>query len=105
MVAHRRAYQATGLWCRNPTDLARSLPTPRPSRSTLTAEQAAELLDTTAADPLHIAWRLALLGLRRGEMTALNWASVDFATGTLSITAARLATGSGSTTRWPVDPP
>ena len=105
MLARLRAIfadlQAQGVVVRNPAALVKALPTTRPTLTTLDAEQIATLLSTTAADPLHVAWRLACSGLRRGEILALRWADVDLNGGTLAVTAARLATAGGSTTGAP----
>jgi integrase len=105
MLARLRAIfadlQAQGVVVRNPAALVKALPTTRPTLTTLDAEQIATLLSTTAADPLHVAWRLACSGLRRGEILALRWSDVDLNGGTLAVTAARLATAGGSTTGAP----
>ncbi|SHP29545.1 gp41 protein [Mycobacteroides abscessus subsp. abscessus] len=87
-----------GTLVRNPAALVKSLPVTRPELSTLDADQAATLMDATADDCFHIAWRLALSGLRRGEILALRWASVDFTANTVTIDAARLAVSGGSST-------
>ncbi|WP_286174639.1 tyrosine-type recombinase/integrase [Mycobacterium sp. DL99] len=68
---------------------------------TLTAEQVSQLLAATDNHCYGIAWRLAVLGLRRGEILALSWDAIDFDAGTLAVTAARLATAGGATTGAP----
>ncbi|CDP89229.1 MULTISPECIES: hypothetical protein [Mycolicibacterium] len=61
-----------GVLPRNPANLVKSLPVTRPVLSTLEADQAAILLHVTADDCFYISWRLALSGLRRGEILALT---------------------------------
>jgi integrase len=87
-----------GVLIRNPAALVKSLPVTRPELSTLDAAQVATLLESTAADRFHIAWRLAIYGLRRGEILALNWNAVDFDNRVLAITAARIPVSGGSVT-------
>lgn len=79
----------------------KSIPAAKPEMRTLDAAQADALLAATADHPLHIGWRLALMGLRRGEVLALRWANVDFDAGTLAITASRVATAGAATTGAP----
>lgn len=93
--------QAQGVVVRNPAALVKPLPSSRPALTTLSAEQIAVLLAVTVADPLHIAWRLACYGLRRGEILGLRWTDIDLKAGTLSIAAARLAVEGGSATGAP----
>ena len=74
---------------RNPTAaFRRRLPkVERPQMSILTAEQSARLLQGIAHTTVYWPTLLALgLGLRRGEVLAVRWRSVDFARGTLSVT-------------------
>ncbi|ORU96756.1 integrase [Mycolicibacterium fallax] len=87
-----------GALIRNPAAHVKSLPVTRPALSTLDADQAATLLEWTAAERFHIAWRLALSGLRRGEVLALRWDGVDFDANTVAIDAARVAVSGGSET-------
>lgn len=91
-----------GILVRNPAALVKPLATDtEKTMSTLTAEQVTQLLAATEDHCFGIAWRLAVLGLRRGEILALKWDAIDFDTGTLSVTAARLATAGGATTGAP----
>ncbi|CAJ1505644.1 site-specific integrase [[Mycobacterium] burgundiense] len=92
---------AQGIVVRNPATLVKSLPTARAELTTLSISQVTHLLEATVEQPFHVAWRLALLGMRRGEILALRWTDIDFTAGTLSITAARLATAGGSSTGAP----
>jgi integrase len=48
-------------------------------------EQAHHFLEVMATDRLHAAWRLALLGLRRGELLGLRWTDVDLEAKTIAI--------------------
>lgn len=91
-----------GVLVRNPAALVKSLSTDTEKKmNTLTAEQVSALLTATDCHSFGIAWRLAVLGLRRGEILALSWDSIDLDAGTLSVTAARLATTGGPTTGAP----
>lgn len=89
---------AQGIVVRNPAALVKSLPTEKSEMHTLSAEQVTALLTATAGDAFGIAWQLAVYGLRRGEILALNWESVDLDAGTIAISAARLAVSGGSVT-------
>jgi len=69
-------------------------PRHRPAeRDTWTVEEVRAFLAVAKADRLHVAWLLALYGLRRGEIAGLRWADVDLngTTGTLKVVATRLA--------------
>lgn len=91
-----------GVVVRNAAALVKPLATDSEKKlQTLTAGQVSQLLAVTDAYCYGIAWRLAVLGLRRGEILALRWDSIDFDAGTLSVTAARLATAGGATTGAP----
>lgn len=87
-----------GVVVRNPAALVKSLPAEKADMHTLSAEQVTALLTATAGNAFGIAWQLAVYGLRRGEILALDWSSVDFDKGTVSISAARLAVSGGSVT-------
>ena len=80
---------AQGILVRNPAALVQSLPKIKPALQTLSAAQVAAVLSATADHPLHIGWRLALMGLRRGEVLGLAWAAVDFPANTITIRASR----------------
>lgn len=91
-----------GVVVRNVAALVKPLATDSEKKlQTLTAEQVTTLLNATDAHCYGIAWRLAVLGLRRGEILALRWDAIDFDAGTLAVTAARLATAGGATTGAP----
>lgn len=91
-----------GVVVRNVAALVKPLATDtEKTMNTLNAEQVTQLLAVTDSHCYGIAWRLAVLGLRRGEILALSWDAIDFDTGALSVTAARLATAGGATTGAP----
>lgn len=91
-----------GILVRNPAALVKPLATDSEKKlQTLSAEQVSQLLAATDSHCFGIAWRLAVLGLRRGEILALTWDSIDLDAGTLAVTAARLATADGPTTGAP----
>lgn len=91
-----------GVVVRNVAALVKPLATDtEKTMNTLNAEQVTQLLAVTDSHCYGIAWRLAVLGLRRGEILALRWDAVDFDAGTLAISAARLATAGGATTGAP----
>lgn len=91
-----------GVVVRNVAALVKPLATDSEKKlQTLSAEQVSQLLAATDPHCYGIAWRLAVLGLRRGEILALSWDAVDFDAGALSVTAARLATAAGPTTGAP----
>ncbi|MBE5469582.1 hypothetical protein E3G67_001511 [Mycobacteroides abscessus] len=87
-----------GVLVRNPAALVKSVPTQKVEMQTLDADQVAQLLTATAGDAFGIAWLLAIYGLRRGEILALTWKSINFDAGTLTIDAARLPVSGGSAT-------
>ncbi|GAA4405481.1 site-specific integrase [Tsukamurella soli] len=78
-----------GVVVRNPAALVKSLPKSKTELQTLTAKQVAGLYAATASNPWHVGWRLALMGLRRGEVLALQWDAVDLTAKTLTIKASR----------------
>jgi integrase len=62
--------------------------------ATWTPEQARQFIAATAADPLGLAFRVALLtGVRRGELLGLTWDCADLETGVLSIERTLLELG------------
>jgi integrase len=66
------------------------------------ADEVAAFLAVANADRLAAVWRLALMGLRRGEICGLQWSSVDLAARTITIGKARvLITGQGVTDKDP----
>ncbi|GAB4913146.1 site-specific integrase [Mycobacterium avium subsp. hominissuis] len=78
-----------GVLGRNPAALVQPVPMARAELNTLTAAQAERLLAATRNDVFAVAWRLALMGLRRGEILGLSWDSVDLDAGLLTVRANR----------------
>ena len=71
---------------RNPLDAVDPPKVERQRLDTYDVTQTAELLDAMRGTPMFIPTVLAVLcGLRRGEVAALRWRSVDFATGQIAI--------------------
>jgi integrase len=57
------------------------------------AEQGIKFLEFAGRDRLAAAWRLSLCGLRRGEVLALRWSSIDWDAQTVRIDSARVLLG------------
>jgi integrase len=58
----------------------------RAEAKTWTPAQAQQFIDATAADPLGLAFRIALLtGPRRGDLLGLRWSGADLDTGVLTV--------------------
>lgn len=72
----------------------RPAPAPYAGKKTWTASQARQFLAQVADDRLAAAWRLTMLGLRRGEVLGLKWSDVDLAAGRARIERARVLCGS-----------
>ena len=71
---------------RNPLDAVDPPKVERQRLDTYDVAQTAELLDAMRGTPMFIPTVLAVLcGLRRGEIAALRWRSVDFAAGQIAI--------------------
>ncbi|MEX3755967.1 site-specific integrase [Mycobacteroides abscessus] len=86
-----------GVLSRNPASLVKSLrPVKATVNRTLEAEEIAILLRDTETNSFGIAWRLALMGLRRSEILALTWDMINFEKNVLCIATARLAVAGGS---------
>ena len=58
-------------------------------RDTWSTAQVRKFLRTASATRLHVAWRLSLYGLRRGEVLGLRWADIDLKARTLTVNQAR----------------
>ena len=79
-----------GLLARNPAEYVRP---PRQAKRQGTTWSEAELrrfAAVAAGDRLAAAWRLSLLGMRRGEVCGLRWADVDLDARTVTIGRARV---------------
>jgi integrase len=75
-----------GMLAQNPAELVDPPKVERTSMSALNLEQTARLLDHFRPTRSYVAVLLGVLcGLRRGEITALKWKSVDLERGQLSI--------------------
>jgi integrase len=66
----------------------------RAERTTWSEGELRKFLAVADADRLAAAWRLALYGLRRGEVCGLRWDDVDFDAQTVTIGRARVVVGS-----------
>ncbi|BBX87864.1 integrase [Mycolicibacterium aubagnense] len=105
MLAHTRNVFADlvdqGILPRNVAALVKPMPTTRAKLMTLNAMQISTLLTSVADHQFGIGFRLALNGMRRGELLALRWSDVNFETGIVSISLSRLAIAGGSATGAP----
>ena len=63
--------------------------TPR-ERETWSKAEVRKFLAKASSDRLHVAWRLLLYGLRRGEVLGLRWSDIDLRAGTLTVNQARV---------------
>jgi integrase len=81
---------ADGRIVRNPVEHVARPRQVRSQRQTWTREEVQAFLAEAAADRLHAAWRLALYGLRRSEVTALRWDGYDRSAKTLTVSRARV---------------
>lgn len=59
-------------------------------RDTWSETEVREFLTAATADRLHVAWRLSLYGLRRGEVLGPRWADIDLKAKTLTVNQARV---------------
>jgi integrase len=72
----------------NPADLVRPPKLDRREMQTVNTDQTAAMIETARATPIFIPILLGVLcGMRRGEICALRWRSVDLDTGQLSVVA------------------
>lgn len=87
-VSHRALGQAVKLrlLSRNPVDAVDAPRKPRAEMRVLTLQQTQALLAAAEGDRLQALFHLAIhTGLRRGELVALRWSDLDWATGGLEI--------------------
>jgi len=95
----REALQQAVCWqilARNPADAVRPPKVERRQMQTLDAEATVTLIEAARGTNLFMAIALGVLcGLRRGEITALRWRSIDLERGQLSVTASTEQTNRG----------
>ncbi|MBN7300497.1 tyrosine-type recombinase/integrase [Mycobacteroides abscessus subsp. bolletii] len=88
-----------GIVVRNVAVLVKSLPVKKAEMHTLDGDQVTALLDATADDPFAIAWLLAVYGLRRGEILAVDIdKDIDLDANTIRVDESRIAASGGSVT-------
>ncbi|TDZ77342.1 site-specific tyrosine recombinase XerC [Mycobacteroides salmoniphilum] len=88
-----------GIVVRNVAALVKSLPVEKAEMHTLDGDQVITLLDATAHDPFAIAWLLAVYGLRRGEILAVDIdKDFDLDANTIRVDESRIAVAGGSVT-------
>ncbi|OZD12997.1 site-specific integrase [Rhodococcus sp. 06-156-3C] len=80
---------------RNVARLVDRVPRDAKELKTFTTSEVRTLLSTVSGDRNEHAWRLALSGLRRGEVCGLRWKDVDLRDGFLTIGNNRVLTVSG----------
>jgi integrase len=59
-------------------------------RETWSKAEVRKFLAKASSDRLHVAWRLSLYGLRRGEVLGLRWSDIDLRAGMLTVNQARV---------------
>src|SRR5215468_1063196 len=95
----REALQQAVRWqilARNPADAVKPPKVERKQMQTLDAEATVILIETARGTNLFMPILLGVLcGLRRGEITALRWRSIDLDRGQLSVTASTEQTNRG----------
>ena len=95
----REALQQAVRWqllARNPVDAVRPPKVERKQMQTLDAEATVVLMEAARGTNLFMLILLGVLcGLRRGEITALRWRSIDLDRGQLSVTASTEQTNRG----------
>jgi integrase len=95
----RRALQQAVQWqllARNPADAVKPPKVERQQMSVLDADATAELIEAARDTSLFVPILLGVLcGMRRGEITALRWRSVDLDAGQLAIVASTEQTDAG----------
>lgn len=69
---------------------------PGNARQAMPATEVRKLRKRIAEEPLEALWLLTLAGLRRSEVLGLRWGDLDFETGKLAITRARVGIGGSS---------
>ena len=59
-------------------------------RETWSEAEVRKFLAKASSDRLHVAWRLSLHGLRRGEVLGLRWSDIDLRAETLTVNQVRV---------------
>lgn len=93
MILHRALNQAVK-WEYVTRNVAALVDAPRVEKyqaTALTEQQIISLFESVRGHRLEALYWLALLGMRKGELLALEWRSVDLASGTLKITEGKTA--------------
>jgi integrase len=82
-----------GLLVRDVAALVDRLKRPNKKLNTFTEAEVRKLLKHVENDRLGHAWHLALSGLRRGEISGMQWSDVDLENGTVEIQHNRVSVG------------
>jgi integrase len=82
-----------GKVARNPVRFVKRVRQDGSARSTWSEDEARRFLKVADEDRLAAAWRLSMLGVRRGEVVALRWDDVSLDEGTISIGRSRVLVG------------
>ena len=95
----REALQQAVHWqllARNPADAVKPPRVERQQMSVLDAGATAELIEAARPHPIFVPILLGVLcGMRRGEITALRWRSVDLESGQIAVVASTEQTAGG----------
>lgn len=93
-----KAYKAVVGWrliTSNPCDYVRPIKLERKESNSMSVEETRQLLSVARDDRLGVLWLLLLaLRIRHGEELALRWSDVDLISRTLTISRARVKSGS-----------
>ena len=76
---------------RNVAALVDRLKQTKRTKQTFTAAEVERVLRAARRDRLEHAWRLALYGLRRGEVAGLMWSDINLKAGTLTVRENRVS--------------
>lgn len=79
-----------GKLVRNPVKLVTPPEYKKSKRDTWSTAEVHRFLRLAAKDRLHVAWRLSLYGLRRGEVLGLRWSDIDLNAKTLTVSQSRV---------------
>jgi integrase len=89
----------------NPARHVRMPSQPKRDGTTWSEDELRQFLAVADADRLAAAWRLALYGLRRGEVTALRWEDIDLDAGTVTVGRSRVVLSGAGAQEVIVKPP